>query len=163
VMVPPKGAIECDVSDSRVLPELEFLAASRSGSPPVPATRRVGEAGGVAAFLLGIGAELGEFRLGRAAGGIGQHHPSVTPFRDAPERQIMMPPEPDWHTAPRRKRIDAGIIDVMPLPVEAHVRLRPQGLQGLHDLHLFLRPPSPIVKVLVQTHELHLVPADPNP
>ena len=49
---------------------------------------------------------------------------------------------------------------MMPLPVEVHMRLGPQGL---HDLHLLLRPSSPIVEILVQTHELHRVPADPNP
>jgi hypothetical protein len=72
----------------------------------------------------------------------------------------MMPPEPDRDTPPARQRIDAGVVDVMPLPLEGHMRLGPERL---HDLHLLRRPPSPIVKILVETHELHLVPADPNP
>ena len=39
----------------------------------------------------------------------------------------MMPSEPDRDTAPERQRIDAGVIDVMPLPLELHMRLGPQG------------------------------------
>ena len=72
----------------------------------------------------------------------------------------MMAPEPDRHPASRRQRIDAGIVDVMPLPLEVDMRLGPQCL---HDLHLLLRASSPIVEILVQTDELHLVPADPDP
>jgi hypothetical protein len=91
VMVPVKGAIERDVSDARVLPEPKFIAPTRlvaggSGDSDLDA-----EAGGVAALLFGIGAQFGEFRLGGAVGRVGQHHPSVTPFRDTPERQVMIP------------------------------------------------------------------------
>ena len=131
-----------------------------SSPAPVETQTSMPMLGGIAALLFSVGAQLGEFRLGGAVGGVGQHHPSVTPFRDAPERQIVMPPEPDRHAPRRRQRIDAGVVDVMPLPLEGHMRLGPQGL---HDLHLLLRPSSPIVKILVQTDELHLVPADPDP
>src|ERR1700691_5869307 len=159
-MGPLKGGVERGVSDACALPELEFLAPVRlvAGAGRDPDLHA--DAGGIAARLFSIGAQLSEVRLRGAAGGTGVHHPSVAPFLDAPERQVMMPPEPDRDATPDRRRIDAGVIDVMPLPLELHMRLGPQGL---HDLHLFLGPPSPIVEVLVETHELHFVPADPTP
>ena len=106
-----KGAVERDVSDACALPELEFLAPVRL----VPGAGRDpdldADAGGIAARLFSIGAQLSEVRLRGGAGGIGVHHPSVAPFRDAPERQVLMPPEPDRDTTPDRHRIDAGVID----------------------------------------------------
>ncbi len=72
----------------------------------------------------------------------------------------MMTSEPDRDAAADRQRIDARVVDVMPPPLELHMLLGPQGL---HELHLLLRPPSPIVKILVEAYELHFVPADPNP
>jgi hypothetical protein len=88
------------------------------------------------------------------------HHPSLAAFRYTPERQVVMPPEPDRDIAPDRQRIDAGVLDAMPLPLELHMWLGPQRL---HDSHLLLRAPSPIVKILVETYELYFAPADPNP
>ena len=76
------------------------------------------------------------------------------------KRQIMMAAEPDRDAPPDRQRIDARVIDVMPAPLKFHMALGPQSL---HDLHLLLRPPSPIMKILVEADELHLVPADPDP
>ena len=55
----------------------------------------------------------------------------------------MMPPRTRSGSTPDRHRIDAGVIDVTPLPLELHMRLGPQGL---HDLHLFLGPPSRLWK-----------------
>src|SRR6185437_788513 len=39
------------------------------------------------------------------------------------------------------------------------MRLRPQRL---HHSDLLLRPPTPIVELLIETYELHFVPADPD-
>src|ERR1700761_9177065 len=158
-MVPLKGAIERHVSDPGFLPELEFLPPSRlvtraGGHPDLDA-----EAGRVAARLLGIAAQLGELRLGRAVRRVSQHHPAVAPFCDAPQRLIMMAAKPDRHATLRGPRVDAGIFDMMPVPLDRHMRLGPKRL---HALNLRLRSASPIVEVLVQPNEFDLVPADPD-
>src|ERR1700677_5107571 len=72
----------------------------------------------------------------------------------------MMPPEPDRDPAPDRKRVDARVIDMMPLPIEFDMGLGPQRL---HHSDLLLRPLSPIMKFLVEANELHLVPANADP
>src|ERR1700730_14253351 len=68
-----------------------------------------------------------------------------------------MPAVPHRHLARGRPRVDAGVIDRVPPPLEAHMRLGPQLL---HDLDLLFGAAAAIVEVLVETGELDLVPAD---
>src|ERR1700730_7479275 len=68
-----------------------------------------------------------------------------------------MPAVPHRHLARGRPRVDAGVIDRVPPPLEAHMRLGPQLL---HDLDLLFGAAATIVEGLVETGELDLVPAD---
>src|SRR3954451_20515663 len=52
--------------------------------------------------------------------------------------------------------IDAGVWEAVPLALECNVRIGPQRF---HHLDLFLGPLAPIVEILVEADELHLVPA----
>ena len=67
-----------------------------------------------------------------------------------PPHQIGMRPG-------RRPRVDARVVDTMPLPSERHMRLRPQRP---HHLDLLLRAAAAVVKILVQPFVFDLVPAD---
>src|SRR5215207_5608947 len=53
--------------------------------------------------------------------------------------------------------IDAGVREAVPFALECHVGIGPQRF---HHLDLFLGPLAPVVEVLVESDELHLVPAD---
>jgi hypothetical protein len=68
-----------------------------------------------------------------------------------------MPAIPQRDPAPDRQRVDAGVLDPVPFAVEGDVRLRPQRP---HDFDLLFRAAAAVVKILVETGELHLVPPD---
>src|SRR5437868_7852303 len=53
--------------------------------------------------------------------------------------------------------IDAGVWEAVPLALECNVGIGPQRF---HHLDLFLGPLAPVVEILVEAHELELVPAD---
>jgi hypothetical protein len=70
-----------------------------------------------------------------------QRHPSVTPFRNTPERHHDAP-ESDRHAASHRQRIDARIIDVTPPVLEVHVRLGDlASAAGVNNLTVAGSPP----------------------
>src|SRR3954454_14470280 len=70
-----------------------------------------------------------------------------------------MPAEPDRHLAGFRARVDAGIVNRVPLAFDADMRLGPQLL---HDLDLLFRAAATIVEVLIETDEFDLVPSHPD-
>ena len=67
-----------------------------------------------------------------------------------------MAAEPQRNLAAWRQRIDAGVREAVPLALERDVGIGPQRL---HHLDLFLGPLAPVVEILVEADELHLVPA----
>ena len=67
-----------------------------------------------------------------------------------------MTAEPQRNFALWRPGIDAGVREAVPLALERHVGIGPQRL---HHLDLFLGPLAPVVEILVEADELHLVPA----
>src|SRR6185312_4025021 len=64
--------------------------------------------------------------------------------------------EPQRYFALWRPGIDAGVREAVPLALERNVGIGPQRF---HHLDLFLGPLAPVVEVLVETDEFHLVPA----
>src|SRR5215218_10924565 len=68
-----------------------------------------------------------------------------------------MTAEPQRNFALRWPRIDAGVRQAVPFALECHIGIGPQRL---HHLHLLLGPLAPVVEILVEADELHLVPAD---
>jgi hypothetical protein len=80
VLVSLKGAIDRDLSDVRALPVLECLVPARFVAEAGGDLDLDANAGGVAAFLFGVGAQFGEVRLGDGAGGVGVHHPIRRPI-----------------------------------------------------------------------------------
>src|SRR5215471_6223251 len=70
-----------------------------------------------------------------------------------------MTPIPQRYLARGRKRVDAGVLDRVPLAFERDMRLRPQLP---HDRDLLFGAAAAIVKIFVEADELDLVPPDPN-
>src|SRR5829696_1071010 len=68
-----------------------------------------------------------------------------------------MTAEPQRDFALSRPGIDAGVREAVPFALERHVGIGPQRF---HHLDLFLGPLAPVVEILVEADELHLVPAD---
>ena len=89
----------------------------------------------------------------------GEHDPAVAPLCDPLQRHVHVTAEPQRNSAAWRQRIDAGVLKAVPLALERNVGIGPQRL---HHLDLFFGPFAPVVKILVETDELHLVPADAN-
>src|SRR5205823_2064123 len=86
-------------------------------------------------------------------------HPAAAPFDGALHRPPGVPAIPERHLARGRARVDPGILDRVPLPLERDMRLLPQRP---HEFDLLLRAAAAIVKILVEAGEFDLVPADPD-
>src|SRR3954465_2905036 len=67
-----------------------------------------------------------------------------------------MTAKPQRDLALGRSGIDAGVRKAVPLALKRHVGIGPQRL---HHLDLFLGSLAPVVEILVEADELHLVPA----
>jgi hypothetical protein len=72
------------------------------------------------------------------------------------QRHVHVAAEPQRNFAAGRQRIDAGVLEAVPLALERNVGIGPQRF---HHLDLFLGPLAPVVEILVEADELHLVPA----
>src|SRR5262245_60433652 len=88
---------------------------------------------------------------------MGKHDPAVPPLGNPSQRCVLVPTEPQRNPAPHRQRIDPGVLDCVPLPCEANVRLGPKPE---HDLNLLFRTLAAIAEVLVQTHVFDGVPTN---
>src|SRR5262245_30307523 len=86
-----------------------------------------------------------------------EHDPAVTPFGNASQRCILVPTKPKRNSAPDRQRIDPGVLDCVPLSLEADVRLGPKPQ---HDLDLLFTTLTAIAEVLVQAHVFDGIPTD---
>src|SRR5207302_3102011 len=109
--------------------------------------------------FLGVAMQGGNGGARLLAGRIGERHPAVAPFRTAPQRHVGVTAIPQRDLAPGRERVDAGILDRVPLALEADVRLGPERP---HDLDLLFRAAAAVVEILVEADKLDLVPPDPD-
>jgi hypothetical protein len=88
-----------------------------------------------------------------------QCDPSIAEARGTPQRWLGFAAKPDGNRALHRQRIDAGLVDSVPLPLERHHRLRPQRPQ---DRDLLIHTCTAGAKLRIQALIFHLIPADPN-
>src|SRR5262245_31479217 len=86
-----------------------------------------------------------------------EHDPAITPLGNAPQRCILVPTKPEGDPALGRQRIDPGVLDRVPLSLEADVQLGPQ-LE--HEFNLLLRALPAIAEILVQSHVFNGIPAN---
>ena len=155
-----RRCVERDVSDARALPELEFLAPTRfvpgaDGDPDLDAN-----AGGIAARLFGVGAQLGEVRLGRRRPQ-GRRSSSI-------RRPISRCAGASDHDVRRTRSGCAAQIGSGLMPASSMWCHCPSNFTwGSAHRACMTRTCSsdrrPDCKILVETDELHLVPADPDP
>ena len=85
-----------------------------------------------------------------------QREPPVSHPGDPAQHLVGAASEPDGDGTLDRKRVDPGVRDLVPPPVQCHQVLAPQGA---HHLDLLLRPAAPVVEVLPQRLVLDGVPA----
>src|SRR5262245_61663953 len=88
-----------------------------------------------------------------------EHDPAVAVFGDTPQRHVLVPTKPQGYAPPGGERIDAGVIDRVPLALVGDVRLRPQRV---HDGDLLLLALAAVVEGHVEADVLDGVPADPD-
>src|SRR5262245_12593608 len=86
-----------------------------------------------------------------------EHDPAITPLGNASQSCVLVPTKPTRNSAPDRQRIDPGVLDRVPLSLEADVRLGPKPE---HDLDLLFRTPTAIAEVLVQAHVFDKIPTN---
>jgi hypothetical protein len=84
-------------------------------------------------------------------------HEAIPVFRCTPKCRLGVTAEPYWNAASWRARVDTGVVDTMELAGEGNMLLPPQCL---HDSHLLRGSLAAIMKILIQTHKLNLVPAN---
>src|ERR1700730_19428 len=159
VVAAAEGCRQTEMRGAGLFPEARLLRpiSVGAGAPPHPSLDP--DLGGVAAGLCGEAAQLAEDVESALVGRIGVRHPAVAPFGDARQGAFVIPAIPHRHLARGGTRVDAGVLDRMPLALVGDMRLGPQLL---HNLHLLLRAAAAIVKILVEPQKLDLVPAQPD-
>src|SRR5262245_64774817 len=108
----------------RLLPGLELCApvvgiACAGGDPHLQA-----DGARIASGLPHVAAKFVEFAVGNGACRMRQHDPTIAPSGDASQRCLLMAAEPERYSAARRQGIDAGVLNRMPLSLEADMELR---------------------------------------
>src|SRR5262249_2705849 len=88
-----------------------------------------------------------------------QHDPAIPPFGDALQGTVVVTAIPERDAPLSRQRVDAGVVNRMPVATEGDVRLGPERL---HDRDLLFRSLAAIAEILVESLELDRVPADAN-
>src|SRR5262249_4395636 len=96
-------------------------------------------------------------RIGDGTCGMGEHDPAVAPLGDTPQRDVLVSSKPERNASCRRQRINARIIDGVPLALEGDVRVGPQRAQ---KLNLLLRALAAVLEVFVEAQILDGIPAD---
>src|SRR5439155_15830673 len=114
------------------------------------------ERAGVAPGLLDVAVEPVHDGL-RVRAGPEVRHPAIRETGGAAHDHLALAPHPDGDRALDRQWIDPGVGHAVPLSLEGHQLLRPQGP---HDVDLFLDALPPILELLAQGLELDRVPPD---
>lgn len=156
VSVAAKSGVHGDMRNADAFPVGDGLA------PVVRASFRVGdpygEAGSTSTALFSpISAELVECTLSLVAFRMGQHDPAIAVFGDPAQGFIHMAAKPNRHAAVDRQRVDASIVDIVPLALEGDVLFRPEAL---HDVHLLHRAHAAVAEIHAQADKLDRVLAD---
>jgi hypothetical protein len=141
--------------DAGFLPEADFLAPVLFGTCAGRGPDFEADRPRIASFGFDQAAQLVEFRDGFGPCRFRQHDPAVAPFCDPLQRHVHVAAEPQRNFAACRQRIDAGVLETVPLALECNVRIGPQRL---HHLDLFFGSLASVMEILVEADELHLVP-----